>query len=193
MRNPYRISIPTQTGAVLLVSLIMLVLLTIIGVVAVNTSILETKMAKNLQEEVVAFNRAESALRDGEAFIESTILDPNQNPFPFSTTTGAYDTALDDITPDPISLSDIDWEMIDPDNDHDPIQYSETDGTVIGRYIIEYLGTFDREGESASASQNPPVSGSKVYLFRVTAKGLANASGTEKIVRSVYAALDSPT
>ena len=55
-----------QSGAVLIISLIMLLLLTIIGVTAIQTTLLEEKMAGNMREQNIAFQAAESALRSGE-------------------------------------------------------------------------------------------------------------------------------
>lgn len=49
-----------QSGAVLIVSMIILVMLTLLGVAAMNTSSLEEKMASNSQEQVHAFQAAES-------------------------------------------------------------------------------------------------------------------------------------
>ena len=55
-----------QSGAVLIISLIMLLLLTLIGTTAMQTSSLEEKMAGNLRDRDIAFQAAESALRDAE-------------------------------------------------------------------------------------------------------------------------------
>ena len=60
------IQINHKEGAVLIISLIMLLLLTIIGVTAIQTSSLEEKMAGNLRDQNLAFQAAESALRVGE-------------------------------------------------------------------------------------------------------------------------------
>jgi type IV pilus assembly protein PilX len=56
-----------QSGAVLIISLIMLLLLTIIGASSIQTTSLEEKMAGNLRNANLAFQAAESALRAGEA------------------------------------------------------------------------------------------------------------------------------
>ena len=51
-----------QTGAVLVISLVLLVTLTLIGVTAMNTSQLGEKMAANSQESSRAFQAAETGL-----------------------------------------------------------------------------------------------------------------------------------
>lgn len=55
-----------QSGAVLVISLIMLLLLTLIGASSMQTTSLEEKMAGNLRDRNLAFQVAESALRDAE-------------------------------------------------------------------------------------------------------------------------------
>ena len=55
-----------QAGAVLAISLIILLLLTIIGITAAEVTGLEEKMAGNLRDRNLAFQAAETALREGE-------------------------------------------------------------------------------------------------------------------------------
>lgn len=60
-----------QRGAVLVVSLLILLILTIIGVTAMSNSSLEEKMAGNMRDRSLAFQSAEAALRAGENLIEA--------------------------------------------------------------------------------------------------------------------------
>jgi len=60
-----------QSGVALMVGLIILLLLSIIVVTAMRVSSLEERMAGNLRNQNTAFQAAESALREAEAFIES--------------------------------------------------------------------------------------------------------------------------
>ena len=68
-RTPQR----RQEGAILVIALLFLVLLTIIGVSSISGVTLEEKMASNLREQNVAFQAAESALRDAEIDLEGGI------------------------------------------------------------------------------------------------------------------------
>lgn len=56
-----------QQGAALVIGLIILVVLTLIGVQAMRTNIVQERMAGNMRERNVAFQAAEAALRVGEA------------------------------------------------------------------------------------------------------------------------------
>ena len=69
-----------QSGAVLIISLIMLLLLTLIGASSMQTSSLEEKMAGNLRDRNLAFQAAESALRDAEQDIRGIGTTPRNPP-----------------------------------------------------------------------------------------------------------------
>jgi type IV pilus assembly protein PilX len=66
----------SQCGVVLVVSLIMLLLLTLIGLSAMQSTGLEEKMAGNMRDRNIAFQAAEAALRDAESDISSTAATP---------------------------------------------------------------------------------------------------------------------
>lgn len=58
-----------QAGAVLVISLIFLLLMTIIGVTTMQTTTLQERMAGNTRDMNLALQSAESALRDGENWL----------------------------------------------------------------------------------------------------------------------------
>ena len=60
-----------QSGIALFISLVLLLVLTIIGVSSVQTTSLEVRMTRNEHDAMLAFQAAESALRDAEAQIET--------------------------------------------------------------------------------------------------------------------------
>lgn len=66
-----------QTGAVLVISLFILVVITLIGITAIQTTTLEEKMTGNMRDHDLAFQAAESALRDAEInLVETQVTDP---------------------------------------------------------------------------------------------------------------------
>jgi type IV pilus assembly protein PilX len=77
----HRASIPPnteyQSGVVMVVSLIILLLLTIIGINGMQSTLLEEKMAGNMRNRSLAFQAAEAALREAEVRIS-----PDANKFP---------------------------------------------------------------------------------------------------------------
>jgi type IV pilus assembly protein PilX len=64
-----------QSGAVLFVGLILLVMLTLLGITALQVSTLEERMAGNSRDRNLAFQAAESALRDAERDIQGVKID----------------------------------------------------------------------------------------------------------------------
>ncbi|ANI13370.1 hypothetical protein A9C11_04940 [Pseudomonas citronellolis] len=60
-----------QQGAVLVVALIMLLLLTIIGISSMRGTTMEERMAGNLRDQSLALQAAEAAMRQGEAAVKA--------------------------------------------------------------------------------------------------------------------------
>ncbi|MDZ4730045.1 MAG: PilX N-terminal domain-containing pilus assembly protein [Xanthomonadales bacterium] len=75
--GPHNIS--KQSGFALIVGLVVLLLLTLIMLTALKLASLEERMAGNLRNQNIAFQAAESALREAEALISSsaTAIDLN--------------------------------------------------------------------------------------------------------------------
>ncbi|MBN3562481.1 pilus assembly PilX family protein [Aliamphritea spongicola] len=55
-----------EQGVVLIIALIFLLMLSLIGVSAMQGTTIQEKMAGNLRDQISAFNAAEAALREGE-------------------------------------------------------------------------------------------------------------------------------
>jgi len=68
-----------QTGAVLFISLIILLIMTLLGISGMQTTILEEKMAGNYRDSNKAFQSTESALRKHEAWVHSQTTEPSRN------------------------------------------------------------------------------------------------------------------
>lgn len=60
---------PQQRGAALIISLIILLLMTILGVTSMSSSIMEERMSGNNVDRQLAFQAAEAALRNAEAYV----------------------------------------------------------------------------------------------------------------------------
>ena len=63
-----------QRGVALIITLLILLVMTIVSVSSVQTTTIEERMAGNLRDRNLAFQAAETALRNAESFIEG--LDP---------------------------------------------------------------------------------------------------------------------
>ena len=66
-----------QRGAALIVSLIILLVMTLIGVTSMQTTIMQEKMAGNSRDLSMAFQAAEGAARTGETFLAGLTAVPD--------------------------------------------------------------------------------------------------------------------
>ncbi|MCN4143929.1 MAG: hypothetical protein LC437_02285 [Thiohalomonas sp.] len=155
-----------QSGAVLFVSLVMLLLMTIIGITSMRSTLLEEKMAGNMINRGVAFQAAESALRGGEAYLKNTTVLPVFQK-PTVSGSGLY---LPTIT-----LPQR-WDLVDWADNTKNIFYVGTLTKVAAapRYIIEKLPAVSESGGSLEVG----VAG-QVRYYRVTSRGVG---GTDKAV-----------
>lgn len=64
-----------QHGAVLIVSLLILLVMTVLGIAAMGTTTLQERMANNNRQQQVAFQAAEAALRAAESFLSANVTD----------------------------------------------------------------------------------------------------------------------
>lgn len=87
-----------QSGAVLVIGLIILVVLTMLGVQGMRTNVAQERMAGNMRERNLAFQAAESALRSGEAQNPVNITDLQLLPNPIDVTDGANPDEWNDGT-----------------------------------------------------------------------------------------------
>lgn len=161
--------ISRQRGIVLVTGLIFLVILTLLGVTAMQTTILEERMAGNLRDENLAFQAAEAALREGELFLEQITLPV------FNGTNGLYHHASYPA-PDPITWTG--WAT----------SARTINITIQGvasqpRYIIEQLVNIPQaSGGSTQQSAQSLTS----TMFRITARGVGGSETAVVFLQSTY-------
>ena len=166
----------SQQGIVLVTALIMLLVLTILGVTAMNNSTMQTLMAGNSQYQTVALNRAELTIRAGETLVDNII---GGAPLPPG---GYYDiTPGNDPEIDPFNAA---FNWYDPNSTVGPTP----DGSY---YYVEYAGEKDLPPESLAWRQSQGIPGSTIYLFRITARSPA-ARGAIRFVQSIYVTEQAP-
>lgn len=72
-----------QTGSALIISLVILIVMTLIGITAMGSSTLQERMAGNSRDMALSFQAGEAALRGGESWLGSgnnSLLDPIAEP-----------------------------------------------------------------------------------------------------------------
>jgi type IV pilus assembly protein PilX len=160
-----------QRGAALVVSLVLLLVLTLLGITAMNSSIMQGLMSTSYQSQTTTLSGAEVVLREGELDVEGLLGGAKPTYY--------YDLVADtpDAAPDIASLV---WTF--------SANTLDTDG-IDSAYVIEYLGQFEVPGETAVLPGG--AAGSHVYVFKVTARGEGDR-GALRTVQSVYVTLEAP-
>ncbi len=164
-----------QTGAVLVVSLIFLLVLTIVGVAAMQSTTLEEKMAGNVKDRNLAFQNAESAIREAETFIDNVITLAV-----FDGANGLYGEA----DAEPNFLATTTWTS---SGAH--VQSSADYGAYASpRYFIKQFQTVAGvEGSLNLSGYGDNKGGGDVTIFNITARGTGGgADSAEVILRSYY-------
>lgn len=151
-----------QHGAALIIGLIFLVLLTLIGVTAMQSTTLQEKMAGNMRERDRAFQGAESALRIAEISVMG------QSPWAF-TVSCASGLCAQGSAPD--------WSSYAWDGSKDVTISATIAGLASApRYFAEYAGEVKRPGSS----------GGWVSAYRITTRSTGGNANTVVHLQETY-------
>lgn len=165
---------PRQNGMTLVVSLVILVAMTLLGVTSMQSTRTEIAMAGNLREANITFNAAEVGLRAGEGYVNNTISitvfdDPSIGLYP-------------ELDNDPFYNVSSTWDASQTANTNLP-HVSEQP-----RFIIHYLG--DRSQNQVAAVNIGGYGGGQPGLtisnFRITARGAGQSGNTYRMVQSYF-------
>lgn len=152
-------SLQDQSGVVLPISMIMLLLLTLIGITGSEVTGLEEKMAGNSRDNNLAFQAAETALRAGEAATAGSPV--------FYTGT-----------------QPIDWDSGGPSYTVETL----TGISLPPLYMIESLASTagTEAGAGGSLEAGAPPDSTNVLWYRVTARATGGTANTVVILQSIY-------
>ena len=167
-----------QSGVALFISLVLLLVLTIAGVSAVQTTTLEERMARNSHDSMMAFQSAESALRQAENWLEANIN--SVAGFTNAGTNGLWTTAQ--FAEDDRWLDDAVWTG----NTSVVVAAAVPDVAQQPRYIIEWLATVQRSNNSAMLGSSYQSVFDRIEVFRVTARGVGGTANSEVLLQSTY-------
>lgn len=173
---PYKATHAQQKGNVLITTLILMTMIAILGLNAIESVVLEQRMFSGYQNQNVAFNAAENAIKLGEQVIvglaNPAVTDLSQNYLSWD---------QDDLSSFvPIRVMDIDWGPY--------IQAGDIDGAQEA-FLIQYLGQRPITGEELGKGQRRAVFGSRANFFRLGAYG-EGPQEARRVVDVVYATLD---
>jgi len=190
----------SQKGSVLIVSLVFLLLLTIVGISAMNMTSLEEKMAGNFRDHDLAFQSAEAALLDAEEFVENSFDITQAYTDPAPSGSGFYSsdctnglcfhgsfenssTPVADCTAGTVK----EWEDAALWNNPSKTRAlsDQITGTVENaRYIIEFRCFMPRD--SSNPNPDPDVFAQWSPAFRITAVASGSSTDSTVVLQSTY-------
>ncbi|WP_428624781.1 pilus assembly PilX family protein [Sedimenticola sp.] len=165
-----------QQGAVLVVSLLILLIMSLIGISSMQNTVLEERMAGNLKDQNMALEAAEAALRDGEAYIETIVTTGG-----FNGTNGLYG-----LTDDEDATT---WGASDSKAYPQTYTTAGNLGYVDSqpRFIIKLAGTIaGAQGAKNIGGYGKGLSAKDTTAFEVTARGVGKSPNSEVRLRTVY-------
>lgn len=173
-------TIQRQRGAVLIVGLIMLLLLTMIGLASIRGSDLQERMAGNMRDRNLAFQSAEAVLREGESVLNLAVL-PS-----FSGGTVGYWPDLNKTgapRPRPSLWTDVEWAANSIQLPNDTISSVAEQP----RYTIEKVVVTASAANQGGAIDHESVEKmSDAEYFRVTGRGVGGTTDAEVILQTTF-------
>ena len=180
----YQKHLEKQQGAVLIVSLLLLLVTTMLGITSMSTAVMEEKMVSNDRQKQLAFQAAESGLRFAETWLTANI-----------TGITSFINTFNAVT----NPSELYWD-IQPDNDivEKPVNFdiynpglwtngnsAQTTQTLYGsqpspRYIIEFMG------RDSQPEVNEEDSSAGRFAFRITSMGTGTDQTTTQVLQSTF-------
>ena len=152
MHAIHRACLETQRGIALVSSLLLLLVVTIIGISSMKSTLLTEKMAGNAKNHNIAFQAAETGLRNGEAWIRDSGPLPTMGDAQSDSMTGA----LYGVSNQPYYSMKLAYRK----KDHlETADYVDTNVAKTDYYILE------ASGEGAPSS-NAKVELQSVYVWR---------------------------
>lgn len=157
-------------------AMIFLVIMTLIGMAGIEASGLEEKMAAHMRDRQMAFEAAEAALLDGEAYLESVVTMPA-----FDGTNGLYSPKTDG------SNNWDNWSALG--SSVRTMRSQVSDSNKKGFDQLSGYATYIIEEVAASSTDDSKEAGKAVderRYYRITARAVGLSSSSEVLLQSVY-------
>jgi len=178
----------SERGVALIVAMFILLILTALGLSAVDTSVFEQKMSGSLVDQGAAFQAAESGLRVGEGFIEGlaalpTAVSACNARTPAAIAAGGCVSLMGTVNGG-VFTNGAPWGGV---NTFVVSAYPSGSGEVSAppEFVVEYVTNLPDTNSSLGIGTGQNLPGSDFY--RVTARGTGRTGVAQAIVQSVYA------
>lgn len=180
-------SLRRERGAALIISLILMVLITLVGIASLRNVVLEEKMASNFYDRSLAFQSAEAGLRAGEgvAAAQGTATPKHAQALALPTPTNntqCSSSCSGGLCSAPGAHCEGRWNMAGFTG------WTAATGVTLNaqagsapQYFVEFLGN------TFPCDPNLPTANNTCTRYRISARSQTGADRAEVILQSVYA------
>ena len=158
-----------QSGAVLVLGLTMIMVLSVLVISSAKTTVLQQKMTSNLRDKELSFQAAESAIKAGESYLKDTAQEDLAGNFSGSGGLLLYDN-------DRSLAAEADWANL---GSLEGQSLHQVNGKPV--YIIEELPGIEVEGDSLSI----PRAVTSAH-FRITSKSSGGTTTSSTVLQTMY-------
>ena len=176
-----------QQGIALIIGLILLVVMTLIAVASTNTSLMEEKMTGNFRDIEIAYNAADTGLRDAEGWLGNQASNPGDNATG-STMIWSLDSGnLDSTATDSVNWwqerNTSTWWAANAQNhtDYSGIAGSMSEVKTKPYSIIEFKYRYEE-----TSGELGDMVGDPVYYYRVTSRATGGSNDSRILMQSTW-------
>jgi type IV pilus assembly protein PilX len=170
-----------QGGVVLFMSLIMLLIITVLGLSSVQTTSMQERMARTSRDVNLAFQAAESAIKDAETIVEEFASLSDFDAADANTNGLYYEAEFDEES----NWKTVDWDAADGNY----FTASTTVSNVASqpKYIVEHVKTVVSDEDRLNLDNVGQDTGSgRAQIFRVTVYGTGGTDSARVMIQSTY-------
>ena len=164
-----------QSGVVLIITLVTLLVLTLLGTSSIQMTGLAERIARNSVDSSVAFRAAEAAIQVAEQVIEAeTALTPYE-----ANINGKYEAHS--VGESPIWEDQTYWQGVKS------VAVDYSDGHAQPRYVIEFVETVLTDEDRLNLDNvGGSVGADRTQVFRITALGTGRTESAKVLLQSTY-------
>lgn len=163
-----------QRGAILYISLLLLLVLTLIGLAVTRSNTFDERMASTQRDHDLAFQAAEAALRDGESTLQ------NVSPSEFNNIDGHYDSTA------AITWQTADWTGTGKDPAFRTLPFEGTIDPTPAHRPRFYFVKMTQSGASHDGSAAADNAVSPATIYKVIAKGWGLNANDAVVLESTF-------
>lgn len=178
-----------QRGTALVTSLLLLLILTVVGITAMQVTRMQERMAGNTRDLNLAFQGAEAALRNGEDMIAAEAFAPAPSAGVCTATPCKFWDANASAVANPETRNDAWWTGTTPIQYEASGNHTATPTTDMAglahdpAFVVEYL-TEVSDPLSVGSGDGPP---SSRFFYQVTAASPGATANAMTVLQSTYA------